>query len=320
MCIRDSWWDAQGRVHLLGKPLDRPSEAEGISDSGQIIAYANISETMTAKLYLINRQGGHLLTPPRGTQTLGFIGGEAVNNAGQAAFNVQTGSGYPFRAILSDHGTLTDLGHLPLRQGEETMSYTHVHALNNSGMAAGESATSTQTPPTHSYHAFLWRKGVMTDLGVLPGDDRSSATALNDHGDVIGTAQTLAETLSTPDPASLVHGFLWQRGVMIDLSTLPGCRYTEPTGINNSGQIVGNSYNMDSHTGGGFSQTGGALNSGVFLWQNGKMQDLQTLVPAGWQLQSAVGINDHGDILCTGFHDGMPSRTLGSGAFLLRPL
>ena len=166
-------------------------------------------------------------------------------------------------------------------------------------------------------HAFLWQKGVMTDLGVPPGYDDSSATALNDKGDVIGTMSRHAET-SDDSPFFQGHGFLWHSGHLTDLGTLPGCRYTEPKGINNLGQIVGNSYNIVKEGDGGYSQSGGALGSGVFLWQNGKMQDLQRLVPPDWQLQTAVAINDRGDILCTGYHSGMPSHDLGSGTFLLR--
>lgn len=317
-------WDSQAEPHILGKPSDRLTDVWGINDRGQAIAYASgPGPTMAARLFLVDAQGAHLLTPPAGTETMGFIGGVALNNAGQVAFNTQpTGSlPLPIRAFLYDHGTLTDLGHLPLRSFEARSCDVSVHALNNSGMAAGQSQISLKDAdglPLLPVHAFLWRKGVMTDLGVPPGYDESSATALNDRGDVIGTIDRQSETQSGPDPASQDHGFLWRKGVMTDLGTLPGCRYTEPTGINNQGQIVGNSYNIEG-SGNSFSRTGGALNGGVFLWQDGKMQDLQTLVPAGWQLQSAVSINDRGDILCTGSHDGMPSRALGSGAFLLRP-
>lgn len=152
--------------------------------------------------------------------------------------------------------------------------------------------------------------------GKTPGYDDSSAIVLNDRGNVIGTMTSQSEAESDSDH---VHGFLWRGGHLTDLGALPGCRYTQPTGINNRGQIVGNSYNIQKDDAGGYSRMGGALNGGVFLWQAGKMQDLQSLVPKGWQLQSAVGINDRGDILCTGYHAGMHSRTLGSGAFLLRP-
>ena len=41
------------------------------------------------------------LAPPAGTETMGFEGGEAINNAGQVALNTQTnGSLAAFRAFL----------------------------------------------------------------------------------------------------------------------------------------------------------------------------------------------------------------------------
>jgi probable HAF family extracellular repeat protein len=315
-------WDAEGKIHLLSTLTRRLDEAEGINDQGQVIAYATSPEkTLAARLYVIDRMGAaRLLTSPLGTETMGFLGGEAINNAGQTVFNTQDNGSLPHRAFLENHKTLTDLGHLPLRELEARFGQVNVHALNNTGMATGWSQVNQKYAhglPFLPIHAFLWRKSVMTDLGVLPGYDNFHATALNDQGEVIGAMSSDAESQSGPDPASNLHGFLWRNGKMINLGGLPGCRYTEPTSINDKGQIVGNSYNIVQKDG-DFTLSGGALGSGVFVWQNGKMQDLQTLVPAGWQLQSAVAINNRGDILCTGYHTGMPSPTLGSGAFLLR--
>jgi probable HAF family extracellular repeat protein len=319
-------WDADGSIHLLSSPSRRLDESEGINDLDQVIAYATTSqETLAAHLYVVNKAGtARLLVPPAGTEPMGFIGGEAINNAGQTAFNTQVKGSLPHRALLKDDKTLTDLGHLPLREFEAQFCQVNVHALNSAGMAVGWSQISLKDAdglPLLPTHAFLWRKGAMTDLGVLPGYDSFSATALNNAGDVIGTMNTQAEDQSEEQfGSSEEHGFLWRNGMMTNLGALPGCRYTEPTGINDKGQIVGNSYNIVKEEDGGFSLSGGSLNSGVFLWQDGKMLDLQTLVPPGWKLQSAVGINNRGDILCTGSHDGMPSRALGSGAFLLRRL
>jgi probable HAF family extracellular repeat protein len=77
---------------------------------------------------------------------------------------------------------------------------------------------------------------------------------------------------------------------MQDLGTLAGdflsvapCCHT----INNRGQVVG------------FSLPGPLGSGRAFLWQDGVMFDLNTLVPKGspWYLQQALSINDDGQIV-----------------------
>jgi len=163
-------------------------------------------------------------------------------------------------------------------------------AINSAGQVAGEANTASGAG-----HAFLYSSGMMTDLGTLPGytDTYSYATALNDFGQVVGTLE---------DSGGNFHSFLWQSGTgMTDLGTLGGSAGTGtgPQAVNNPVpgvhpvQVVGQ----------------GVIASGsehAWLWQNGVMTDLNTLLPAnsGWDLASANGINDDQQIAGFGVHNG----------------
>jgi probable HAF family extracellular repeat protein len=91
---------------------------------------------------------------------------------------------------------------------------------------------------------------------------------------------------------------------MQDLGTLDGQPVSLAFGINNQGQVVGifEDFAGDNTTG--------------FLWQDGVMTDLNTLIPPGSPLfiKEPVGINDRGEIV--GF--GLDSNGIDR-AFLLTP-
>ena len=73
---------------------------------------------------------------------------------------------------------------------------------------------------------------------------------------------------------------------MKDLETLPGDFASLALGINDRGQVVGASLAAD------FSER-------AFLWENGAMTDLNTLIPANsaLYLQQAESINSSGQIV-----------------------
>jgi probable HAF family extracellular repeat protein len=105
--------------------------------------------------------------------------------------------------------------------------------VSDDGKAAGRFYGATQPD-----RAVLWMNDAAHSpviLGALPGDERSTASAVNVNGLVVG-----ASFAAGP---SVARGFLFQNGAMKDLSSLldpaaAGWSINEPAGINNGGVIV----------------------------------------------------------------------------------
>src|SRR6266571_6955539 len=86
------------------------------------------------------------------------------------------------------------------------------------------------------------------------------------------------------------HAFFWEDGSMTDLGTPPGDFFSIAQGINDAGQVVGQSCDQSG-------------NCRAFLWQNGVMTDLNTLIPLGSSsyLLAAEDINAQGEIVGSAF-------------------
>lgn len=152
-------------------------------------------------------------------------------------------------------------------------AYNSASAINDSGEIVG---VSTTTASGDISHAFVYRGGVVIDLGTLGGVS-SSATAVNANGQIAGYAQTAT---------GVYHAFRVTNGVMEDLGTLgsnPATSNSFAYGINVQGQVVGHSY----------PDAGGTH---AFLYSAGSMLDLSP--SAGVTL--AFDINDAGAIAGNG--------------------
>lgn len=246
----------------------------------------------------------------RALPTLGGNNGyaAAANNRGQvvgwAENTVQDPTCVPpqvlqFRAVLWEprRDRLQELPPLP---GDTSGAAT---AINDRGQAVGISGTCDQAVGRFTArHAVLWDKGEVIDIGNLGGEHWNTPTAINQRGDVVGFASLPG---SDPDNPQL-RAFLWtRRGGMQNLGTLPGDVSSQAQGINDRGQVVG----LSCDAGG---------NCRAFVWEDGVMKDLNTLVAPGYTgvLTTAQDINDRGEITGRAFDPATGERP----AFLATPV
>jgi probable HAF family extracellular repeat protein len=61
-------------------------------------------------------------------------------------------------------------------------------------------------------YGALWQNGVLTNLGLLPGDFGGEASGINDRGQVVGS--------NWDSKFNWSHAFIWHDNVMTDLNTL----------------------------------------------------------------------------------------------------
>lgn len=159
-------------------------------------------------------------------------------------------------------------------------------AINDKGQVVGISGIcQNAVGDLSAEHALLWENGMPTDLGNLGGAGWNTPTGINNQGQIIGFSDLPGDN-NGANPN--FQAFLWTKedGIQ-NFGTLPGDTISEATGINNLGQVIGVSC-VDIT----FS------NCRAFLWQNGVMTDLNTLIPPGSPLYliSTGDINDGGEI------------------------
>lgn len=186
-----------------------------------------------------------------------------------------------FRAVLWGPGR-NQIQELPPLPGDSTGAAT---AINDRGQVVGISGICDRAVGRFSAaHIVLWENGRVRDLGNLGGTAWNTAMAINQRGDVVGFSNLPGG--SSPG-AFNAHAFLWtKRDGIRDLGTLPGDVFSQALGINEQRQVVG------------LSCTAGFASCRAFLWTDGVMTDLNTLVAPGYpdQLVFANDINDLGEI------------------------
>jgi probable HAF family extracellular repeat protein len=179
--------------------------------------------------------------------------------------------------------------------------------INNRGQVTGAAENATQDPNctafTPEVEPVIWERGKIHELPTVSGDLDGLAQAINHRGQAVG--------ISTNCPSELFvfpsHAVLWTGGPakvgVIDLGNLGSTKFNIVFGINNRGQVVGQS---------GLT---GDMAFHAFLWQDGAMTDLGTL--PGDVVSWAETINSKGEAVGTSFDgNGKPHPFVWRGGMM----
>jgi probable HAF family extracellular repeat protein len=193
------------------------------------------------------------------------------------------------RACGWQQDKVRDLGLLPGGNNSAAL------ALNEHGLIVGQSEIAGQRNEDGDLpmRACLWKDGRIQDLGVLPGFRDSIAVGVNNSGLIVGRCYTRLNPGSTPADFRAVP-CAWKDGKILSLEGFGGAD-AYACGVNDLGQIVGRSHTATDPLSPTFQ---------AFLWENGKLLDLNELIPAEdkarWILRDARAINGRGQILAVG--------------------
>lgn len=122
---------------------------------------------------------------------------------------------------------MIDLGTLGGDKGTATW-------INEEGAVLGTAFLPGGQPSNNTWHAFIWKNGVKTDLGTPDGDLCTDASVINSREQAVGISSDCNGNENRP--------WLWERGSILDLRTLvlPGSDLTvwEDLHINDRGEIA----------------------------------------------------------------------------------
>lgn len=316
----------------------------GINNQGQIVGAVYFPSTVGGFSYHGNT--ATVLSAPTGHSVWRAT---SVNDLGQIVGNTTSSQGIPKSAFWASE---SDTAPQVLESGGGPDANVYATGINNSTAISGY-FTGSGSGNTASWRAVRWaldnnnrlkQRVVTTGVAPLPAGVFHAAFGINNLGELAGSGAWIDPDISTSQAAikwsaidvaselagiaSFVsasyqaeaindagvcvgklntwfgeaHALRWASDNSVtELGVLPGFTDGDAVDINSAGQIVG------THSGGGASVAA--------LFTSGAWIDLNAHIVGspGWQLQSAVGINDTGWIIGTGTHN------TNSAGYLLKP-
>jgi uncharacterized membrane protein len=259
-------WNAKAGLYRIPLPSEFSlSEANRVNSRGETAGTASTADSSRRTAFALRHGRVLFLTGEQaranGIDEEGTIAGQAILPGSKVA-----------RPVFWKNGSAVGL---------DICCAGVARSINEQGLIVGDTYDQAGR-----YHAFVWDATHGARLLAVPGEEYSSALALNSSGEIVVKAT----------PGGL---FLYSGGKLEPLD-IPKAT---PRSINKDGTIVG-------------SFGPGPEAQRAFVWDKVHgMRDLNTLVPAdsGWTLEVATGINDRGEIVGWGDHGGTENA-----GFLLR--
>ncbi len=198
--------------------------------------------------------------PPLCSRSPYYFGvtGSGINNSGQIVGTFDVGPVNPSYG-MGDYGFVYTGGSFSGIRGFGYPGSTFVNGINNSGQIVGVSFSSEGDPI-----GWIYSGG---NYSFIPGEF-VIPFGINDHGDIVGN-----NSLSQ-------DAFIYTDGNFINIH-VPGAFSTSASGINNSGEVVGN-----------YSD---ATGSHGFIYADGNFITIINVPGASYA--SACGINDSGEVV-----------------------
>jgi len=267
--------DTNGQIFDFGTLGGPNSIAFGINDAGQVTGWSDKiidhpNPYIAQHAFIVD--ANHIMTDLGGNMSFG----NAINTSGQVA---GTANGGAF--ITSPTGEMIGLGGLP------GLKYSEGYGINDLGQVVGDSWFGS----SDISNVFVTdSNGNRSTIGWGHGSD------INNLGQITGYSNFVY--------SSFTHAFITDSdNQMIDLGTLGGNR-SEGYSINDSGQVVGQSYTASGST-------------HAFITDNGVMKDLNDALienSTGWNFITAKAINNLGQITGYGSFNGL------SHGYILTPV
>jgi probable HAF family extracellular repeat protein len=235
-----------GEFVIIGDSFSAASQAKAINGRGEVVGGEPV----------LTLGGSSAFHWYKGVRTeLGSGAAMDINDKGVVVGYSWTGT---YAAWVRERGPaeLRDLG--------EGRAY----GINNHGDIVG----TAPVPGIVRWRPVLWKDGAVTVLNPTGGE----ANDINERGQIVGQA-------FHPFPVNHREAFMWEKGVLTWLGTLPEGGLSAATSINDRGEIVG----VDT------------LENSIHavLWRDGQIIDLGLSGESGENISEAFGITNSGQVV-----------------------